>query len=191
MLHGVPYEDLWGSLSLFAWLVGLIYLGLELVHRGRSVGPFVLPFVIILFSLSHIRNVSPHPTRSARRSFRVAHYAQHFGVFGFCAGRCAERDFSVAESFAAPQKTGRSVLAIPGTGRFGAHEPKQRFGGIIRADCGQRCGIDMGASIARTVLERRSEGSYLLVDGDLLRGVFTGFAADGVARRACGDVLHD
>jgi ABC-type uncharacterized transport system permease subunit len=62
MLHGVPYEDLWGSLSFFAWMVGLIYLGLELVHRGRSVGPFVLPFVIILFALSHIRNVSPHPT---------------------------------------------------------------------------------------------------------------------------------
>jgi HemX protein len=62
MLQAVPYEDLWGSLSFFGWMLGLIYLGLELVHRGRSVGPFVLPFVIILFSLSHIRNVSPHPT---------------------------------------------------------------------------------------------------------------------------------
>jgi ABC-type uncharacterized transport system permease subunit len=71
LLHGVPYEDLWGSLSLFAWLVGLIYLGLELVHRGRSVGPFVLPFVIILFSLSHIRNVSPHPTEARGALFAL------------------------------------------------------------------------------------------------------------------------
>jgi ABC-type transport system involved in cytochrome c biogenesis permease subunit len=70
-LQGVPYEDLWGSLSLFAWLVGLIYLGLELVHRGRSVGPFVLPFVIILFSLSHIRNVSPHPTQARGALFAL------------------------------------------------------------------------------------------------------------------------
>ncbi len=61
MLGAVPYEDLWGSLSLFAWLLGALYLGLELLHRGRSVGPFVLPFVIVLFSLSHLRNVSPHP----------------------------------------------------------------------------------------------------------------------------------
>ncbi len=61
ILKAVPYEDLWGSLSFFAWMLGLIYLGLELVHHGRSVGPFVLPFVIILFSLSHIRNVAPHP----------------------------------------------------------------------------------------------------------------------------------
>lgn len=64
MLQAVPYEDLWGSLSLFAWLLGAIYLGLEMVHRGRSVGPFVLPFVIVLFSLSHLRNVAPHPTQA-------------------------------------------------------------------------------------------------------------------------------
>lgn len=61
VLQAVPYEDLWGSLSLFGWLLGATYLGLELVHRGRSVGPFVLPIVILLFSLSHLRAVTPHP----------------------------------------------------------------------------------------------------------------------------------
>jgi ABC-type transport system involved in cytochrome c biogenesis permease subunit len=61
MLGAVPYEDLWGSLSLFGWLLGALYLGLELLHKGRSVGPFVLPFVIVLFSLSHLRSVAPHP----------------------------------------------------------------------------------------------------------------------------------
>jgi len=62
MLHAVPYDDLWGSLSFFGWMLGLTYLALELVHRGRSVGPFILPFVILLFSLSHIRNIAPNPT---------------------------------------------------------------------------------------------------------------------------------
>jgi len=61
VLKAVPYEDLWGSLSLFAWLLGATFLGLELVHRGRAVGPFVLPLVILLFSLSHFRDVAPHP----------------------------------------------------------------------------------------------------------------------------------
>ncbi len=61
VLQSVPYEDLWGSLSLFAWLLGATFLCLELVHRGRAVGPFVLPLVIILFSLSHFREVAPHP----------------------------------------------------------------------------------------------------------------------------------
>jgi hypothetical protein len=28
-IHSVPYEDLWGSLSLFAWLLAATYLSLE------------------------------------------------------------------------------------------------------------------------------------------------------------------
>ena len=42
-LHTVPYHDLYGSMSLFGWLLALTYLGLELFHRQRSVGAFVLP----------------------------------------------------------------------------------------------------------------------------------------------------
>jgi ABC-type uncharacterized transport system permease subunit len=59
-MHAVPYEDLWGSLSLFAWLLAATYLSLECVHRQRSVGPFVLPIVIVLFALSHLREAIPH-----------------------------------------------------------------------------------------------------------------------------------
>ena len=33
-----PYDDLYGSMSLFAWLLGITYLGLETLHRQRSVG---------------------------------------------------------------------------------------------------------------------------------------------------------
>ncbi len=71
VLHAIPYEDLWGSLSLFAWLLGATFLGLELVHRGRAVGPFVLPLVILLFSLSHFRNVAPHPAAARGTLFAL------------------------------------------------------------------------------------------------------------------------
>lgn len=47
VVHAVPYEDLYGSMSLFAWLLALTYLALETYHRERSVGAFVLPFVIL------------------------------------------------------------------------------------------------------------------------------------------------
>ncbi len=40
-LHAVPYDDLYGSMSLFAWLFGITYLVLEIFHRQRSVGAFV------------------------------------------------------------------------------------------------------------------------------------------------------
>lgn len=46
MLHTVPYGDLYGSMSLFAWLLALTYLGLEILHRQRSVGPFVTLLLI-------------------------------------------------------------------------------------------------------------------------------------------------
>jgi ABC-type uncharacterized transport system permease subunit len=53
-LHTVPYHDLYGSMSLFGWLLALTYLGLELYHRQRSVGAFVLPFILVFFLASHL-----------------------------------------------------------------------------------------------------------------------------------------
>jgi ABC-type uncharacterized transport system permease subunit len=53
-LHTVPYHDLSGSMSLFGWLLALTYLSLELFHRQRSVGAFVLPFVVAFFTVSQL-----------------------------------------------------------------------------------------------------------------------------------------
>lgn len=52
-IHAVPYDDVFGSLSLFAWLLAATYLVLEAFHRRRAVGPFVLPIVLALFVLAH------------------------------------------------------------------------------------------------------------------------------------------
>lgn len=54
LIHAVPYDDLFGSLSLFAWLVAFTYLCLEAIHRRRAVGPFVLPIVLGVFLLAHL-----------------------------------------------------------------------------------------------------------------------------------------
>jgi ABC-type uncharacterized transport system permease subunit len=48
-LHTVPYHDLYGSMSLFGWLLAVTYLGLEFYHRQRSVGAFVVPFILVFF----------------------------------------------------------------------------------------------------------------------------------------------
>jgi ABC-type uncharacterized transport system permease subunit len=53
-LHTVPYHDLYGSMSLFGWLLALTYLGLELYHRQRSVGAFVLPCILVFFLAAHL-----------------------------------------------------------------------------------------------------------------------------------------
>ncbi|HEY6443117.1 MAG TPA: cytochrome c biogenesis protein CcsA [Candidatus Acidoferrales bacterium] len=50
-MHTVPYDDLFGSMSLFAWLLGVTYLGLETIHRQRSVGAFVTFLLAIWMAL--------------------------------------------------------------------------------------------------------------------------------------------
>ena len=59
LIHAVPYDDLFGSLSLFAWLLAFTYLCLEAIHRRRAVGPFVLPIVIGVFLLAHLPEARP------------------------------------------------------------------------------------------------------------------------------------
>lgn len=73
-IHAVPYQDLYGSMSLFGWLLALTYLGLELYHRQRSVGAFVLPFVLVYFLAAHLihpRVPLPAPARGSTFAFHV------------------------------------------------------------------------------------------------------------------------
>lgn len=72
-VHSVPYQDLYGSMSLFAWLLAVTYLGLELLHRQRSVGPFVLPFVLVLFVFANLAPATPPPPPPARGALFALH----------------------------------------------------------------------------------------------------------------------
>jgi HemX protein len=47
-VHTVPYDDLYGSVSLLGWFLGVIYLGLELFYRQPAVGMFVVPLLLPL-----------------------------------------------------------------------------------------------------------------------------------------------
>ncbi len=72
--HTVPYHDLYGSMSLFGWLLALTYLGLELYHRQRSVGAFVLPFILVFFLAAHLApadRLAPPPARGPAFAFHV------------------------------------------------------------------------------------------------------------------------
>jgi ABC-type uncharacterized transport system permease subunit len=51
-IHAIPYDDLYGSMSLFAWLIAVTYLGLEFFHRQRAVGSLVMPFVIFWLAVA-------------------------------------------------------------------------------------------------------------------------------------------
>jgi HemX protein len=69
-MHTVPYHDLYGSMSLFGWLLALTYLALELFHRQRSVGAFVLPFILVFFVAAHLAPMDRlAPTRAEGVAF--------------------------------------------------------------------------------------------------------------------------
>lgn len=73
-LHTVPYHDLYGSMSLFGWLLALTYLGLEIYERQRSVGAFVLPFILVFFLAAHLApadRLSPPDAHGPTFAFHV------------------------------------------------------------------------------------------------------------------------
>jgi ABC-type uncharacterized transport system permease subunit len=72
-LHTVPYHDLYGSMSLFGWLLALTYLGVELYHRQRSVGAFVLPFILVFFLGAHLAPADRLPPPAAHGLIFVFH----------------------------------------------------------------------------------------------------------------------
>lgn len=82
----VPYKDLYGSLSLFAWMVALIYLALEFRHRQKSVGAFLLPIPIILMALAVLLDRAPH-TSIPPAELRGALFAYHVttNIFAYSA----------------------------------------------------------------------------------------------------------
>ncbi|MGB9513558.1 MAG: hypothetical protein WBU20_17880, partial [Candidatus Acidiferrum sp.] len=57
--HTVPYHDLQGSMSLFGWLLAVIYLCLEIYHRQRTVGAFVLPIILVFFLSAYLMPDNP------------------------------------------------------------------------------------------------------------------------------------
>jgi ABC-type uncharacterized transport system permease subunit len=84
-LHTVPYHDLYGSMSLFGWLLGVTYLGLEIFHRQRSVGAFVLPFILVFFLVSHLApagRIVPTPARGVAFAFHVTLSILAYSSFG-------------------------------------------------------------------------------------------------------------
>jgi ABC-type uncharacterized transport system permease subunit len=84
-LHTVPYHDLYGSMSLFGWLLAVTYLALEIYHRQRSVGAFVLPFILVFFLAAHLAptdRLSPPPARGVIFALHVTLSILAYAAFG-------------------------------------------------------------------------------------------------------------
>ena len=74
-MHTVPYDDLYGSMSLFAWLLGVTYLGLEIFHQQRTVGAFVALGLIVWLTLLEL--LAPPVAAASAPPARGALFALH------------------------------------------------------------------------------------------------------------------
>lgn len=84
-MNKVPYHDLYGAMSLFGWLLALTYLGLELFHRQRSVGAFVIPFVLVFFlaaNLAPADKMAPPQAHGVAFAFHVTMSILAYAAFG-------------------------------------------------------------------------------------------------------------
>ncbi len=71
--HTVPYDDLYGSMSLFAWLLAVTYLGLEVYHAQRAVGAFVTLLLIVWTGMVMIFAPTSAPAPPARGPLFALH----------------------------------------------------------------------------------------------------------------------
>lgn len=80
----VPYQNLPGSLSLFAWMLAAAYGVLFLRHREGSTGPFLLPLVILFMAASLLLHpTAAHAAPDALRSGRLFAWHVTLAILGY------------------------------------------------------------------------------------------------------------
>lgn len=181
LIHAVPYDDLFGSLSLFAWLIAATYLCLEAIHRRQAVGPFVLPIVIVVFLLAHgpeAKPIAAPPAQGPLFAFHVTLNILAYSAFAI--------SFVLSVIFLIQNRRLRAhKLGIVGW-RFPALDVLER---MTRSSVLIGCGSLAIGMTAGFILAHRQKGLYW--DGDpkvivtiLILAVYVGYML--VARTAAG-----
>jgi ABC-type uncharacterized transport system permease subunit len=160
-VHTVPYDDLYGSMSLFAWLLAFTYLVLEIWHRRPSVGAFVLPFIVVWqFALQIFAPETPPPVPPGRGPVLALHITM--GILGYAA-------FALSFILSVIYILQSRVLRNRRPGRtFWRFPPLEVLDRMSRSSVW----VGLGASVTGLVLgllwERKLSGSYSATDPKVL-----------------------
>jgi ABC-type uncharacterized transport system permease subunit len=112
--HTVPYHDLEGSMSLFGWLLAVTYLCLEIYHRQRTVGAFVLPIILAFFFSSFLVPDHPSPPSAAHGVVFALHVTLSILAYAAFALSCVLSLMYLAEQrFLRIRKLGDMVWRLP------------------------------------------------------------------------------
>jgi ABC-type uncharacterized transport system permease subunit len=112
--HTVPYHDLQGSMSLFGWLLAVTYLCLEIYHRQRTVGAFVLPIILAFFFTAYLVPDNPEPPVAAHGAVFALHVTLSILAYAAFALSCVLSLMYLAEErFLRIRKLGDVVWRLP------------------------------------------------------------------------------
>ncbi|MGB9432684.1 MAG: cytochrome c biogenesis protein CcsA [Candidatus Acidiferrum sp.] len=112
--HTVPYHDLQGSMWLFGWLLAVTYLCLEIYHRQRTVGAFVLPIILAFFFTAYLVPDHPHPPAAAHGVVFALHVTLSILAYAAFALSCVLSLMYLAEErFLRIRKLGDVVWRLP------------------------------------------------------------------------------
>ena len=191
LIHAVPYDDLFGSLSLFAWLLAATYLCLEAIHRRRAVGPFVLPIVLGVFLLAHLPEARPVKAPPAQGPLFAFHVTLNILAYSaFAISFVLSIIFLVQNWRLRNRKLGEVGWRFPALDVLERMTRSSVLIGCASLAAGVTAGLIYGAQTRGKLLERRSKGDHHSFDFLDLCGLY-GFVPDGgVARGARFGALH-
>jgi ABC-type transport system involved in cytochrome c biogenesis permease subunit len=83
-LGTVPYRDLMGSMKLFGFFLAALNVVLELRHKDRSLGPFLMPAALVFMLVALLETPAP---KAASPQFRGSVFALHvtLNMFSYAA----------------------------------------------------------------------------------------------------------
>jgi len=112
--HTVPYHDLQGSMSLFGWLLAITYLCLEIYHRQRTVGAFVVPIILAFFVGAYLMpNHSGQPSEAHGVVFALHVTLSILAYAGFALSCVLSMMFLGEERLLRIRKLGDVVWRLP------------------------------------------------------------------------------
>jgi HemX protein len=101
-------------MSLLAWFLALTYLGLELFHRERAMGAFILLLVLLLFGLGIVVAPQAAPKSPARGSLFALHVTTNILAYSaFTLSFVYSVIYLVQDRLLRTRKTGAVMWRLP------------------------------------------------------------------------------
>jgi ABC-type transport system involved in cytochrome c biogenesis permease subunit len=141
-VHSVPYDDLYGSVSLLGWFLGVIYLGLELFYRQPAVGMFVVPLLLPLNWVGLHRAGATAASAMTRGNLFALHVTlTMFGYAGFALAGLLSAAFLIEAHGLRGHRPGRFLWRLPPLETLELLSRASVIVGLLAVAAGTTCGL--------------------------------------------------